>query len=296
MPALHGRAFCQGAALVAPRAPRPPHLGPFDMILPLTLLGALATPPSPLDAVPSAVGALPAILAVDQAAPPAPGAPAKWTGSVNVGASYSDGNTDARSINAAIEAERRAEKDRWTFKSYWNYGQNRDATTGEFALTQRRAGATLKYDYFLTKKLYAFLIAGIETDTLADISKRYYAGPGIGYQWREDDKLKWGSEAGLTYFKTDYKTADDREYVAARVADNIAWKINDHTQLENAIEVFPSLERASDFYGKSDTKVKVTLSKAMFAQLQWVYQFTNEPAAGKERNDNLVVLGVGWSF
>ena len=53
--------------------------------------------------------------------------------------------------------------------------------------------------------------------------------------------------------------------------------------------------RAADS-GGPNTKLKVSLSKAMFAQLQWVYQFTNSPADGKERNDNLVVLGVGWKF
>lgn len=221
--------------------------------------------------------------------------PVKWTGTVNIGASYSDGNTDARSINAALDAERRAEKDRWTGKAYWNYGQQRDAD-GEFGLSQRRAGASLKYDYFLTKKLYLFGIAAVETDTLADIHLRSYAGGGVGYQWREDEKLKWGSEAGLTYFDTDYNDSEDKDYIAARLANNIAWQINENTKFENNIELFPSLEDAKDFYGKSDTKIKTNLSKTMFAQLQWIYQYTAIPADGAERNDNLVVLGIGWSF
>lgn len=223
------------------------------------------------------------------------GAP-KWTGSVNIGAAYSDGNTDSRAVNAAAEAERRSEADRWTAKGYWNYGQQRDSASGDFTISQRRAGASLKYDFFMTKQLYLFAIAGIETDLLADISKRYYAGGGVGYQWREDSDVKWGSEAGLTYFNTDYKNSEDTDYIAARLANNIAWKINENTSLENSIELFPSLEDANDFYGKSDTKVKTNLSKTMFAQLQWIYQFTNRPADGKDRVDNLLVLGVGWSF
>jgi putative salt-induced outer membrane protein YdiY len=239
----------------------------------------------------------PALLAEDQkAADAAAGGPPKWTGSVNVGASYSDGNTDSRSVNAALDAVRRADDDRWTVKGYWNYGESRDDGTGELGITDRRAGASLKYDYFLSKKLYVFGIAAIETDLLADIDERYYAGPGVGYQWRESDEFKWGSEAGVTYFNTNYGHSDDKEYIAARIANNITWVINENTTFENTAEVLPSLEDSDDFYGKSDTKLKVALSKAMFAQLQWVYQFTNEPADGKERNDNLVVLGVGWKF
>ena len=34
----------------------------------------------------------------------------------------------------------------------------------------------------------------------------------------------------------------------------------------------------------------------MFAQLQWLYQYTAIPADDRERTDNLLVLGIGWSF
>jgi putative salt-induced outer membrane protein YdiY len=265
------------------------------------LLPILVAAPLLADTAASAVSStdpisFPALVAEDQKALDAKdGGPPKWTGSVNVGASYSDGNTDSRTVNAAVDAERRSEHDRWTFKGYWNYGESRDSN-GELGITDRRAGASIKYDYFLTKKLYVFGIAAIETDFLADISKRYYAGPGVGYQWQETDAFKWGSEVGVTYFNTDYTHSEDKEYVAARIANNITWVINENTTFENSAEIQPSLEDSSDFYGKSDTKLKVSLTKAMFAQLQWVYQFTNQPADGKERNDNLVVLGIGWKF
>lgn len=264
------------------------------MITALVFLNALLPNTSAIDAAPTTVAPLVVPEAQAAAAPVAPTEP-KWTGNVNIGASYSDGNTDSRAVNAAAEAERRAEKDRWTAKGYWNYAEQRDST-GEFGISQRRAGASLKYDYFLSKKMFAFGIGGVETDSLADIHLRSYIGAGAGYQWREDDVLKWGSEAGITYFKTDYKVSDDKDYIAARLANNVAWQINEQTKLENNIELFPSLEDAKDFYGKSDTKVKTNLSKTMFAQLQWVYQYTAQPADGKERSDNLLVLGVGWSF
>jgi putative salt-induced outer membrane protein YdiY len=266
------------------------------MILPTAILAALSSAAPAFEPDPAAIAAMPAPIAEDEEQVPGPGEPAVWSGSVNVGASYSDGNTDARSINAAIDAVRRSHKDRYTFKSYWNYGETRNTDTNEFDLTQRRAGATLKYDYFLSEKLYLFAVAGVETDTLADIELRAYAGPGVGYQWREDERLKWGSEAGVTYFDVDYDESEDKEYIAARLANNIAWKINEHTTFENTLEAFPSLDDADDFYGKSDTKIKANLTESMFAQLQWIYQFTNQPADDKDRNDNLLVLGVGWSF
>jgi putative salt-induced outer membrane protein YdiY len=136
----------------------------------------------------------------------------------------------------------------------------------------------------------------VETDTKADIDLRYYAGVGCGYQWKESETFKWGSEAGITYFVVDYKNDEDKEYPAARLANTISWKINDKTSFDNTVEAFPSLEDVEDFYGKSDTKLKTNLTDKMFAQLQWLYQYTSQPASGAERNDNLLVLGIGWGF
>lgn len=224
----------------------------------------------------------------------------KWTGNVAIGATYSDGNTDSRGVNAAAEAERRAEHDRWTAKGYWNYAEQKVA--GDNEISTRKGGATLKYDYFVSKKMFVFGLVGWETDTLANIEERVYVGGGLGYQWREDEKLKWSSEAGLTYFMEDFfddgdpTTDDSNEYLAARLANNVVWQINEKTKLENLVEAFPSLEDKDDFYGKSDTKVSTSLSEKMFAQLQWVWQYDNTPASGRDRNDNSLILGIGWSF
>jgi putative salt-induced outer membrane protein YdiY len=224
--------------------------------------------------------------------------PAKnvWTGSVAVGATYQDGNTDARSANANALAEYRGEDDRWTVNGYWNYGETKDQATNDYVLTSRKAGLGVKYDYFLSEKLYAFANAGIETDKLADLQRRTFLGAGFGYQWQETDTLKWGSEAGAGYFDETRYESEDSDYIAARLANNIDWKINDKSSVIHLLTVFPSLEDADDVYSRSDLRFKTALTAAMFAQIQWVWDYDNTPAAGKDRNDNTVTLGLGWSF
>lgn len=244
-----------------------------------------ATAPSPLAAC----------VAEDAAVPAAP-VETKWSGSISAGAIYQDGNTDARSVNANFNAERRAEQDRWTAKGFWDYGQQKDPASGEFVLSSRKAGASLKYDYFLSKALYVNAVAGADTDTLADLRLRSYVGAGAGYQWREDDTLKWGSEAGVTWMNEDRWAGANEQFPTARVANIVEWKLDEKTSFGNTLEVFPSLERGEDVFGRSDTRLKTSLTKAMFAQLQWIFDYDNTPAAGKGRQDNKVVLGLGWSF
>src|SRR5687768_954408 len=69
----------------------------------------------------------------------------KWTGTVNIGAIITDGNTETRSASLAIDAQYRRDKDRTTLGAFWNY---QDDSTG---VLQRRSGAKAKYDYFFSK-------------------------------------------------------------------------------------------------------------------------------------------------
>ncbi len=61
-------------------------------------------------------------------------------------------------------------------------------------------------------------------------------------------------------------------------------------------EVFPSLEDIEDISGKLDTRVRVSITDDMFAQLQWVMDYDNTPAEGAYRMDHRVILSLGWGF
>ncbi len=259
----------------------------------LLLLGSLV-PVAPVDTTTAPVDASPLAAFVAEDAP----APVtnKWTGSVAIGASYQDGNTDTRAVNANANTEYRREDDRWTATGYWNYGETKNQETGEFSINARKAGLGVKYDYFISKKLYVFANAGVETDLLADIQRRDFIGVGVGYQWREDEDLKWGSEAGLGYFSESRYVGEDGDYISARVANNIDWKINEKSNLANQLAFYPSLEKSDDIYGRSTTTFKTMLSEKMFLQIQWIWDWDNTPSEGFTRTDNQVTLGLGWSF
>lgn len=263
-------------------------------MFPALLLIATNAPAAPTNATPISLDASPLVAFVSEDAPKP--VTNTWTGSVAIGASYQDGNTDARAVNANALAEYRREDDRWTANGFWNYGETKDQTTNDYVLNVRKAGLGLKYDYFVSKKLYLFANAGVESDTLADLQRREYIGVGVGYQWREDDTLKWGSEIGAGYFNEVRYVSDDTDYISARAANNVDWKINDKANLIHILALYPSLEDKDDFFGRSDLRLKTSLTEKMFAQIQWVWDYDNTPATDKDRNDNTVTLGLGWSF
>lgn len=222
------------------------------------------------------------------------GAPPVWTGTVSVGLTATDGNTEMLSAAAGFDAKRRSEWDRYTVRGFWNYTEQ--TVDGESELTQRNVGMTGKYDYFVDDQLFYLGNAGWESDELANLDLRWYAGGGVGYQLREDEKVKISGEAGLVYFSEDYADGSDEEYISGRLAYDYFRELTPTAVFEQTAEVFPSLEDIEDISGKLDTRVRVSITDDMFAQLQWVMDYDNTPAEGAYRMDHRVILSLGWGF
>lgn len=253
------------------------------------LIASLATeqPSAPLSALAVPIEPAPLAVLVDDA--PVYG---KWTGSVSLSASYADGNTNKRTASASVNTEYRAdEANRYSLAFLWNYAQENGA------ISQRQTQGRLQWDHFFTKRFYGLLQGSAENDFQQTLDLRTTIGAGVGYQFFDDADFKLAGEVGLSYVDESYKnSADDKSFLAARLAEKWEWKASEKFTLSQVGELFPSLETSDDITARVDTKAKLSLTAKMFAQLEWLYQWNNSPASGKDRVDNLILLGVGWSF
>jgi putative salt-induced outer membrane protein YdiY len=244
---------------------------------------------------------------LDKINPPAD-PPPSWDGSLKVNSLYTDGNTDRRAIGASLDASIRHERrgdwfgDRISFDAAWDYSEDKDndptsATFRQWRLSQRRAGAGLKYDYFLSERWYALATMRVLGDTLADLDLRFTAGAGLGYTWIEDEITTFVTEFGLSYVHENYRSATPSEdYLAARIAYKLTHAFDPTTKLVHSVEAFPSTQDMDDFYMQARTEVVTSLTESMLASLAHVLDYDNTPAPGRDRVDNRVVLSIGWSF
>lgn len=224
----------------------------------------------------------------------------KWTGSFNAGGTISTGNTARKSGNAAFEATRRSEIDRWSFGASWNYGQDKDLATGAKTTTQRRLGGYAQYDYFLSEKSYALANVAGENDLLADLRLRSTVGVGYGYQFIEEEHLKVSAEVGVGYYWKDYYNSPSEEYPNGRFA--YSWEYHfgrgetKNWQAAQDFNVLPSLEDGDQIYTRLDTRLRYDLSAAWYLQLQNIWEWDNVPAPGLRRSDVRTLAAVGYSF
>jgi len=227
---------------------------------------------------------------------PPPTAPAQWTGSLNVGAGLTSGNTDNRSVSMGAEATRRTEQDRITAKFAWNYGDTKSAP-GARTITERNVSGTLKYDYFLGKKAYLLATTGARGDTPADISLRFDAGTGVGYQWIEEENFSVHTEAGISYFNQQFRSMTPSiSTVAGRAAYGLSWMFAEGASFLQDTEFLQGLEDANQSYVTADSRVRLSLTESMFTQGQWILNFNNTPSPGLDRVDHTFLVSVGWTF
>ncbi len=226
--------------------------------------------------------------------PPVP--PVKWTGNVNLGATKTAGNANNTSVSATLDAVRRSSIDRLTFGAGWLYTEQKNQTTKQKDITERRTYAGVKYDYFVSKRWYLNANTKAEGSKAADLNLRYTIGAGGGYQFYEEPNFKLNGELGLGYFYEKFKNEASDDHVTLRAASNLAWKLTSDIGYTHLVEWFPSTEKFSDMLVHYDGRMTASLTRSMFLQFQVLWDWDSTPAKNQRRSDTTYILSIGWSF
>lgn len=223
--------------------------------------------------------------------------PVAWHGAAVAGVDIQRGNTVKTAANAALDAVRRSEVDRITFGAAYTAEASQDADETGTHSTQRKMFGALQYDYFLSKKLYAYGNARGEKDGIADLALRFTAGVGAGYQWLETDTLKWNTEAGLSWVSENYSNqTPDNDYIAARIASNFDCVLYPGLTFFQHTRWYPSLEALDDQLVDTATGVRYKLWGNFFGESKVLWVWDSTPAEGKKQVDLSYILGIGYGF
>ena len=223
--------------------------------------------------------------------------PVAWHGTAVAGVDIERGNTVKTAANAAVDAVRRSEQDRITFGAAYTGEQSQDADETGQHTTQRKMFGALQYDYFLAKQFYVYGNARGEKDGVADLSLRFTAGAGVGYQWFETDTLKWNTEVGLSWVSENYSnhTPNDN-HLAGRIASNLDYVPYPGLTLFQHTRWYPSLQAIDDQLVETATGVRYRLWGSFFGESKLLWVWDSTPAEGRKQVDIAYLLGIGYGF
>jgi putative salt-induced outer membrane protein YdiY len=231
---------------------------------------------------------------VQQVNPP----PAGWAGSVVANGALNRGNTNEASLGFSAGATLRRDTpendDRLTLSAAYNYVRTGRGAAG--TATEDNLGAAVKYDLFVSDKLYEYADLGYYHDRIARLNYRLTPGIGAGYQWIERKDLNVSTEAGVSYRYEDYETAPVDQKVTLRLAYHVDKSLSDQVSLFHDVEFLPAFENPGDYVLTSDAGIRANLTKSFFTEFKVVYQRNDRPAPRTFKDDLAFLLGVGWKF
>jgi putative salt-induced outer membrane protein YdiY len=217
--------------------------------------------------------------------------PVRLTGQVNVGFNKSTGNTKTEKIHVDGEIVARTKKNRYTAGGQYNRSEDDNDKTEDNAL------GYLKYDHFLSEKLYFYLNGLFEKDKFKDINLRTTVGPGLGYQVFESDLMNLSFEAGPSYVNTDYDVQDDDDNISGRWAmkfDRFFFEKLFQYYLNN--EGYVSLSDTQDVFMFTRTGLRFPVRAGIFLNAGLEWDWDNTPSLGNDRSDYRYILSLGYGF
>jgi putative salt-induced outer membrane protein YdiY len=225
-------------------------------------------------------------------------APVIYSGSLTGGYSQTTGNSHLRNASLLGDFVARSEQLRLSMNGRYVYGDNSNT------LIARNARGTIKLDFFLTKRFYWFASSYFENDRFQDLKMRTALSSGPGYQFIERGDfsgilkdMTFYTEAGLSYFNEDFRTAEDKSSIRARVSMKWNWPLlDDRITLYHYNEIFPSLQNSSDFFLTMDNGVRFKIWDGFASGFQVTTRYNNNPAIGTGDTDNLYLWTLGYSF
>jgi putative salt-induced outer membrane protein YdiY len=217
--------------------------------------------------------------------------PVRVNGRINIGASSTSGNTNTDQLNGELEFVARSDRNRVRLLAEVNKAKTDGEQTESNWLTY------FGYDHFVSEKLYAYASASAENDEFKDINLRTTLGAGAGYQFFETDKTNLAMELGLSYVNTDYIEAEDEDYPAARWAMNFVQKLFDsRIEFFNRDSVHSDLQDSNNYFFRTRTGLRFPIVERMNSTIQYNYDYDNQPAPGRVKQDKawLFTLGYTW--
>lgn len=237
--------------------------------------------------------------AVSAINPPPPSIKKFVKGNVNVGINVADGNSQTKAANANAEFVLRYGDHRGTLRGIWNYAEDSGKTSA------RNARGSLKYDYFVTERLYLYASGMLEGDSFQNLELRRVLSAGLGYQFVENGdfeseyfkKLEAYGELGASYFHEDFQDTTTAEFVSGRWSADVKWEfLPDRVTFFHHHEGYPNFDRFADLLLITEQGLRFSLYSGLTASLQINWRWDNVPASGTERSDTLYLFSLGYEF
>ncbi|MFI5197044.1 MAG: YdiY family protein [Thermoanaerobaculia bacterium] len=204
--------------------------------------------------------------------PEAPPPPPPLQGSLSAGLSITNGNTDTSAFNLAVNLVYDP-KTHGVFKADAFY--LRSTSDGE--ATTDKAAATLRYEYALTERSYAFAQAGYQRDRFKNVVYLFTPMVGGGYYFVKQKDLELSADVSVGGAFEKDSGYDPTNSAAFSLAQAFLWRISPvATFTEKASGLWKTRDVSDSFYHFEMSLAASVTSKSQL-KVSYLVDIKNEP-------------------
>ena len=217
-----------------------------------------------------------------------------WTGLADVGFSLTAGNSDTKALTVGARAARETTRDK--ISVYANVIQASNSTSGTSVTTAEAIWFGGRYDVNLSNKTFVFGTADFEYDKPQQLDFRTVFGGGFGYRMIRSEKTDLDLFGGAAFNREWFSDGTNRNSAEALIGEELKYRINARTNLEQRFIVYPNLSRGGDFRSVFDASLVTALSDWLGWQVTVGNRFNSNPVTGAEKSDFILTTGIRATF
>ncbi len=234
-----------------------------------------------------------------QAQEAAPGGASKFEKSLALGLNLTDGNSETLLANGSLLLA--GEKARLgSFKAglEGNYGENTTRTVVEGVETEEDEKTVSNAKLFgnvrktLSPRIFAYLDAFVLNDDIAEIDYRATVGPGLGLYLVKTDSTAFAVEVGVAQVWEEVVEIEN-DYLSLRFSESFEYKFAGNSKVWQSVVYLPEASDFDNYLLTAETGVEVPLQGRLNLRVVLQDKYDSQPGAGKEKNDLVLIAGVG---
>jgi len=212
-----------------------------------------------------------------------------WKGKLELGALFTDGNTERLGGNLSLRLTRETPGDKLTARAAVTYAEEDGEKTADEQFLSLREDVKLD-------PWYVYALLSFERDEFEDIDLRGIFSPGAGRNIAKSDTFKADIEIGPSLTFNDYVSRDSEWAAELRLGFTAEWKVFENATISQDLQLFPSLTDTGEFRLISETAFEQPLGGSWFMKLSLIDRYNTDVADGIEENDLELRLALVYDF
>ena len=212
-------------------------------------------------------------------------------GGANAGYITTSGNTDVNSLRIDGDVVARAAANRYTGSAAIIRAKDQGIETARTWTT------ALKYDRFVTPRLFLNASTSLTNDPFRDLDLRTALGAGVGYQVVTSPRLTLTSDAGLGYVNENFASQADDSYAALRESSTLtAALLPRRAEFFHLHDLYVGVTGDDNLFMKMQNGVRLPLAAGFLLTMRHDLDYDQSPAVGREGSDRAFALTLGYRF